>query len=427
MGSLSGLTYAQAAKKQHTALLATKYACQTVQAQPPQPVPVITPFVAADNSVQAVKHIHSDESLVSTGVRLSSCSHVHTRGDLQPDTPTGARKWSKGKCDNGADFAGRLWRAKSDAIPSQRQCADTQQPRRPLMTNTKSGAKQISDHMTMTETKQECVIDPARIGLSEAPMPSVNIWSQRREAQSTAAKPAATTAGGAISGDPTPALREGFKDTIDPGLYAFQALEGETQLRKTGNIAQPEQNGIGGSTVTERNTTAIKFELLFPIDGSFSWPAPMKEEKERVAGSFCPHDKTGTQAFTFQAKPRHKQKWVAYNYVPSVKFEIQISPLRRSKPRRGGQSASFANSSDVICSRERTETTSLLSARTRSDMDPSDAEGQKRTQRKNSGAQFGDPASFHPAVRIALSPISPRFRLRRLSTSFQNLHAAQSH
>ncbi|OAQ61334.1 La domain-containingfamily [Purpureocillium lilacinum] len=244
-------------------------------------------------------------------------------------------------------------------------------------------------------------------------MPSVNIWFQRREAHSTAAKPAATSAGGAISGNPTPALREGFKDTIDPGLYAFQALEGETRLRKTGNIAQPEQNGIWGSTVTERNATAIKLELPSPIDGSFSWPAPMKEEKERVAGSFCPHDKTGTQAFTFQAKPRHKQKWVAYNYVPSVKFEIQISPLRRSKPRRGGQSASFASSSDVICSRDRTETTSLLSARTRSYMDPSDAVGQKRTQRKNSGAKIGDPASFHPREGAAADPRKGPVECRR--------------
>ncbi|KAL3954365.1 hypothetical protein ACCO45_009928 [Purpureocillium lilacinum] len=356
MGSPSGLAYAQVAKKQHTALLATKYACHTVQAQPSQPVPVIGTLVAADNSAQVTE----------------LPSHTDARGELRFDTPTGARQW----------------RAKSDPIPSRIQCADTQEPRRTQMDNTKSAGKQINDHMTKTGAKQKCVTDPARIGLSEAPVPSVNIWLQRRDRQSTAAKPATATAEGAISVDMTFALTECFKDTMEPNLYHFRARNGEKQLRKT-----------------EKDAKAIRSERLFPIDGSSSWPTPMKKEKERLAGNFNPHDNTGPQAVTSQIKQRHKQKWVTYDYVPSVKFEIQIPPLCRSKPRRDAQSTSFASPSDGTSSRDRAETTSLLSARTRFLMDASNAKGQKRTQCKIPGAKIGDPASLHAARESAATDL----------------------
>ncbi len=120
---------------------------------------LIETLVAADNNAQLVKHVHSGESTASTGIRPSCPSHIDARGELRFDTPTGARKW----------------RAKSDVIPSRIQCADTQEPRRTQMGNTKSAGKQTNDHMTKTGAKQKCVTDPARIGLSEAPMPSVNI------------------------------------------------------------------------------------------------------------------------------------------------------------------------------------------------------------------------------------------------------------
>ncbi|OAQ63968.1 hypothetical protein VFPBJ_11222 [Purpureocillium lilacinum] len=213
------------------------------------------------NPGEVVKHDHSGESTASTGIRPSCPSHIDTRGELRFDTPTGARQW----------------RAKSDPIPSRIQCADTQEPRRTQMGNTKSAGKQINDHMTKTGPKPKCLTDPARIGLSEAPVPSANLWLQRRDRQSTAAKPATATAEGAISVDMTFALTECFKDTIEPNLYYFRARNGEKQLRKTGDIAQPGPECVWGSNIIEKDAKAIRSERLFPIDGSCSWPTPMKK------------------------------------------------------------------------------------------------------------------------------------------------------
>ncbi|KAL3955879.1 hypothetical protein ACCO45_009898 [Purpureocillium lilacinum] len=276
MGSSSGLTYAQVAKKQHAALSTTKSACQSRHVQSTQPE--MRHLAAANNRISVSSHAHSHESTAST-TEVPSCStHIASEGDTQSNRNAGARKRSNTDCDDDVNQFGRAARAERDAMPSRMQFAHNQEPRRLQMINTKPLGKQVGEEMTRTETKRAYATEPTKLELSETAMQFVDVWLQWKETQSNPVEQAMIAA-----------------QSVEPSPYDFRPRNGDEPLRTTRGTAQPEQSGSEGCNISEQDTGTIKSELLLRIDGSSSWAAPVKEEKKRLAGILDPRDKTESQ------------------------------------------------------------------------------------------------------------------------------------
>jgi la-related protein 1 len=192
---------------------------------------------------------------------------------------------------------------------------------------------------------------PKPILLSEAPIPTVNIWQKRIEAQAAKVKPAPSTNGPAVttntnvSDDDTKKRNPVAAEEADSPRGATNGVKGDKPPRKSaefsrGNDQPPRRNGPRGSRAAEKEEKLVT-EPLPPVADATLWPDP-KSAAATDDGKRKPQDSLSKveQDETAPSK-RPKEKWVAMPYVPTVNFQTPI-PQRTSKPRggaRGGREA----------------------------------------------------------------------------------------
>ncbi|KAB5580751.1 hypothetical protein GE09DRAFT_1051266 [Coniochaeta sp. 2T2.1] len=195
--------------------------------------------------------------------------------------------------------------------------------------------------------------EPAKapVILSEAPIPSVNIWHKRKEAHAAKAK---APASGSQNAAPAHAAQ------VDDSKKRTSAEEDDTQTgtqngtngekaqqRKSVDSSRlaeqlPRRSAPRGSRAPEKDEKSGA-ESLPPVADAALWP----DVKSAVAADEGkkPQEKAervekDTQDGTAPSK-RNKKEWVAIPYVPTVNFQTQL-PQRSSKPRggaRGGREA----------------------------------------------------------------------------------------
>jgi la-related protein 1 len=207
-----------------------------------------------------------------------------------------------------------------------------------------------ADKQTTEQTpdkEQEAEAEPPKVELSEAPIPSVNIWHQRKEAQlAKGSTPSGTSSQQAVNG-----ASDHGEDSAKPARSAEDAasprdsatLNGAKASRKSGDAIRSDRNGSRGSRLADKDAKDSKSEIPPPVDDAVSWPTPetaIKEEKKKTVEKT---DRPEKEAQDDGAnKPRQKEKWVTYDYVPTVSFETQLPQLRGSKPRGGARGPSGA-------------------------------------------------------------------------------------
>lgn len=203
----------------------------------------------------------------------------------------------------------------------------------------------VNEPAPLLEKDQE----PQKMELSEAPIPPVNIWQQRKEAQLAKVKPSTITPDDTISQPPAQAdetkrtAKSGLESPRAPSFESAPTNGAKLSSRKTTDLGRTDRTGPRTSRSTEKEAKDGKTELPPPVEDAASWPTPetaIKEEKKKPLSAQADRvEKDGKdhQEETTHSKSRPKEKWVAYDYVPSVNFETQLPQMRNSKPRGGAR------------------------------------------------------------------------------------------
>lgn len=221
--------------------------------------------------------------------------------------------------------------------------------------------------------------EPVKIELAPAPLPSVNIWSQRMIEQaakvqhtrpttsvkSTASTTPGATAGGSSSNSGTKNKDARKQGNVSIGGDAASDANGvpssgstKTQTKRQNNEStragggeQPRRNAPRGSRTAEKEEkpTTVSRDPLPSVRDAVSWPTPdsaavSDDPKAKLLG-----DKTeaaadkDAQDDAGSAKSR-KKGWLPLPFVPSVNFQTPIPNVRGSKPKTGNRASRDASS-----------------------------------------------------------------------------------
>jgi len=142
--------------------------------------------------------------------------------------------------------------------------------------------------------------------LKAAPLPSVNIWQQRKEAQDLKAKTVPVT----------------------PATF------GKTETQHDSSKASPKKKGTDGTTETTKGGKKTeggkaRDDALPAVGDATAWPTPevaLGEEKKKA------QEKTEKSPVI---RPHGKEKWMPVNYVPTAVFNTPLP----SSGGRGGRRA----------------------------------------------------------------------------------------
>ncbi|KAI1386946.1 uncharacterized protein F4822DRAFT_431812 [Hypoxylon trugodes] len=197
--------------------------------------------------------------------------------------------------------------------------------------------------------------------LSEAPVPTVNIWTQRQEAMAAKAKvtppasqlraPNATNGSqseGSSSQVQEMKQRTPQNDGVDATLAQSRPLPGGVrpprkdaeQSRGTGN--QNTRRTAPRGARANNGEDRPPFEALAPIaTNTSSWPTPETAANDMKVQANPSKPEKEQKEDSAQNKPRQKKGWTPIDFVPTVNFETPL-PARglrggRTPGARGGR------------------------------------------------------------------------------------------
>ncbi|KAI0880361.1 uncharacterized protein GGS22DRAFT_182345 [Annulohypoxylon maeteangense] len=212
---------------------------------------------------------------------------------------------------------------------------------------------------------------PLKVELAEAPMPSVNIWTQRQEeraAKYQAAPPAIVQSHGsntAASGSTNGTLNQASQDQKPKTPHSDGADATSVQSRPLSGGSRPSKKDFeqsrsnsnqGSRRAAPRGARAnngedrSSSEALAPIaSNTSSWPTPETAAtglKTQTTSTGKPEKEQKDESGP--SKPRQKKEWTPMDFVPTVNFETPM-PTRgprggRTGGSRGGRDASVRGS-----------------------------------------------------------------------------------
>ncbi|OLN92898.1 putative HTH La-type RNA-binding protein [Colletotrichum chlorophyti] len=340
----TAFSYAQAAKGQAATTTATpaaqstennKDSAKSANGEQPTAEPnAVKNAFADDESSRNTTSKSQDSSAAQPETTTNNTSAAASVTDSRRDDEDAPTEGSVRRSDKGARSASASTRVTDDAEPKK----GSRKPR-------KGKAGKESNE----ESKKDKAVEPEKeqpkIELVEAPLPTVNIWTQRKETQAaktTVTLPASSAATSAAApADIWPNSQESKKKSK---TEAPEASNGAT----TGNKSQrkavdgdntSKRNGARGSRATEKDSRTS--EVPPPVGDVTSWPTPetavketVKEEKRKPADK---SERSDTEAQDDTgSKGRSKDKWERMDFVPSVTFSTPIPSVRGTRGGRGG-------------------------------------------------------------------------------------------
>ncbi|KAH8675298.1 hypothetical protein BX600DRAFT_507547 [Xylariales sp. PMI_506] len=181
--------------------------------------------------------------------------------------------------------------------------------------------------------------EPPKVPLSEAPIPTVNIWAQRAKEQQakTPVAPARATSGqstnnlpASVEAKPKSAATEGEasatqnKPAPSAGKHSKKAND---SVRDNDRRTAPRGSRIGDKPTAE---------ALPPVADVSLWPTP---ESAAVEVKTLDKEKVGNEEVREDSKqdaaPKGKTNWVSVPYVPTPVFQTQL-PTRTARGGRAG-------------------------------------------------------------------------------------------
>ncbi|KAJ4295743.1 hypothetical protein N0V88_004445 [Collariella sp. IMI 366227] len=275
---------------------------------------------------QPPKQESEDSSVVGSGSSTDSVAEQSTKAaqegsTKQAETQTrsqGEEKGSRPTSRTSRANEGRAGRAKKGR--SSDKDAQTDQPQ---------------------EEDSEKVKEPPKpVILTEAPLPTVNPWAKRMEAQQAAVKSKQPDSP-ATTSDQKQSITEEDASTLATLPNGISGTQKKTAEAARPADHAPRRNGPRGSRTSDKDEKSTT--NLPPVADSSSWPDPKSAAEREPLAVRKSQDKTEVieKENSDEAGPR-KKTWEKLEIVHSVVFETQLPPLRGSKPRggaRGGREA----------------------------------------------------------------------------------------
>ncbi|KAI1152368.1 hypothetical protein F4825DRAFT_311858 [Nemania diffusa] len=355
--STSAFSYAQAAKGQSAAQAATSQQ---------NPTPSQTPSATGNPNFDASTTNASTRApsvAVSTSSNDIDSSRSARSNSAKPETARlNGAEVSQEDANTAASVAGSISSSKVGAdLSSVDGAAKTTEPRGRSINagsdageqydgkkgrKTKKGKTAEKDSEAGQEPEKE--VPAPKVELSEAPVPSVNVWVQRQKAAKakTVDRPASP---GAIPAQ-TSADSKGRStqiEAVEGNRVPFNGKQGskrDNEPSRNGGNQGPKRGAPRGARAQEKDS-----ETNLLANNPASWPTPEtaavnlkaqpqsqpeKPEKEEK-------DDLGT------AKPKQKKEWVQLpNFVPTVKFETALP----SRGPRGGRVGGSRGGRDATAS-----------------------------------------------------------------------------
>ncbi|KAJ2984932.1 hypothetical protein NUW58_g5804 [Xylaria curta] len=398
--STSTFSYAQAAKGQSAAQAATTTAQQS-------PNPSQTASVAGNQSRDVTTTSNSTRA-PSVAVSISSndvdSSHSARSTSTKPETSRSrATEANQDDANTAVSIAGSVssYRAGTDMPSSDGATKGTEPRGRSINPSSETDdhnegkkgkkPKKAKSAEKDAETGQEGEKEgPApKIELSEAPLPSVNVWVQRQQAAkaktidlpaNSGANPSQTQA----SGDSK--ARSPHNEAMDSNKITFNGKQGskrDGEPSPRGANQGPRRTAPRGARAHEKEA-----EINMLANNPASWPTPetaavnLKTQPQTQLEKPEKEDKEEAGA----AKPKQKKEWVQLpNFVPTVKFETAL-PGRgprggRVGGARGGRDT--ATSHHTANSTERAQDSNVASRTNTTSKRPSVEGSGPREGRKN--------------------------------------------
>ncbi|ROT37008.1 hypothetical protein SODALDRAFT_280824 [Sodiomyces alkalinus F11] len=211
-----------------------------------------------------------------------------------------------------------------------------------------------SDKVKDKEEEKEKEKELPKVELTEAPLPLVNIWTQRKEAQAAKLKPNVATNVSSIGGDAPTAASTGSNasqeakkksKTSEAGSLPKTTHNGHPGAfkgqRKAGEDGRGENDGTARRGAPRGSRVAEKAEALPPSADSSAWPTPetaIREEKRKPTDRVEKPEPSEPNDDTASTKTRKKEQWERIDFVPTVNWETPVPALRGSRGGRGGGS-----------------------------------------------------------------------------------------
>lgn len=357
MAAASAFSYAQAAKGQG----ATKTPAATAPANESNPQNTASEPGTGEKSAATASSVDMSDTTQDTATQssiqekqdLDSVSAV----DSETRTESVPEKSPEQRRDDDGRRLDRPWRRNDKGTRSSSattRSVDEHESRRPRKGKKGKSSEKQNGSSSAVGTDQESKTDETpKIELSEAPIPSVNIWQQRKEAQQSKAKPTDVAPRPQVNNHAAkpPAITDGGNS--DPVTAPAVVANGSKPSQKAVESVKPERQASRGARTAVREA---KVEAPPAVDDTSSWPTPeiaIKEDKKKPLEKGDRSEKEGQD----EAKPRQKKEWVTYDYVPSVSFETQMPQMRNSKARGGAKGASSSRSAAATGSQQPSEKT----------------------------------------------------------------------
>ncbi|KAG6004199.1 hypothetical protein E4U21_001340 [Claviceps maximensis] len=424
MAAASTFSYAQAAKGQGTVPSTTSPNLASQPQGSAPPMGTETPVESSDGPRE------NEPSNQAATEKQDAVSNVGSESDLRSETTHDRNP--EPRRDEDAARSDRPWRQTDKGTRSSStatRSVDEQESRRPRKGKKSKASpdKQTQDATSVADkTTKEAIQETPKVELSEAPIPSVNIWHERRQQQAKAAPKAP-----AVQDNEA---KKSIKESSAPTSTSTVAKEssptnspanGVKSNRKSGgDSGRPDRNVSRGSRSAEKDS---KSEFPPSVEDAASWPTPeiaIKEEQKKPAVNkpIVAQDKD-SQDDGSQGK-RQKEKWVTYDYVPSVNFETQLPQMRNSKPRgtTRGVNSSRAAAPTSSSSTQSSEKTAAANANASASATPS-TNANKSTDSKERTKEGGANGSGRTT---SLPPVSKRATMDASNAAKEQKKSAQS-
>ncbi|KAK1774451.1 hypothetical protein QBC45DRAFT_41862 [Copromyces sp. CBS 386.78] len=282
-----------------------------------------------------------------------------------------------------------------------------------------------SQNEQQAEEEKEKVKEAPKVVLSEAPLPAVNIWAQRQEAQAAKLKTSPAPTSDDVSAEAKKQDSES-QSTLVNGVNGDKPHKKTTDLPRAADQHQ-RRNGPRGARVDKDDKNAV---ALPPVADAASWPDPKSAASTSTeAPKEKAQEKTAEKESQEDSGSSKKKTWVAVDIQPTVVFNTPLPP-RGSKTRggaRGGReqgstrphNTNGTSASNVTSQNERAPATGgpnghkRAGSRPREGNMPPRANAQSHTSKRTSA----DAASSKDARKLSVSANNEQARESGADTS----------
>jgi la-related protein 1 len=166
-----------------------------------------------------------------------------------------------------------------------------------------------------------------------APVPAVNVWQVRREAQAAKLKEQQKTVVPTTTSQPRK-VRSASEDLKRKSVAKDMSstLENSKSTEGVATNHRKDMSSNRSSRPTSQQDEKRGGEAPPLVTDTTSWPTPEtsnSEDRRKSTSLEKPDSKTGSQKV-------HGNKWVAVPFVPTAKFETQLPPAAARRGGRGG-------------------------------------------------------------------------------------------